>query len=89
MKKRNKAKVQSETVVTQMPLTSSSPSSDQLVANQGEVEVKFPILDLRLLFQRSFNISYLGSSATFEKLLFQQVEITMPADGKIDHHRSR
>ena len=33
-----------------MPLTSSSPSSDQLVANQGEVEVKIPILDLRLSF---------------------------------------
>jgi len=38
-----------------MPLVSSSPSNDQLVANQGELEV----------------------------------EIAMPADGKIDHQRSR
>ena len=67
-----------------MPLNiSSSPSNDQLVENQGEAEVNFKTFLLRTRGVGDLLNLFLKY---FPEI---QVEITMPADGKIDHQRSR
>ena len=71
-----------------MPLNiSSSPSNDQLVENQGEAEeVNFKTF---LLKTRGVG-DLLNFFQDFLKYFPEiQVEITMPADGKIDHQRCR
>ena len=74
-----------------MPLNiSSSPSNDQLVENQGEAEeVNFKTFLLRTRGVGDL-LNLFGFFQDFLKYFPEiQVEITMPADGKIDHQRSR